>query len=127
MEATLFDTDIPTASPSKSSSEPRTTQLQWAERITLVFFAIIIVSSGALLFMLLVTDWIVPADPDLWIEINSQILNAVFTILSLASHPFRLRMQWALWKAPVPRDARRLTAYTLLNINVFTYLGVSNL
>jgi hypothetical protein len=114
--------DTPTKQPDPPPT-PLKTFLNHLNIAILSIFAITIVSSGGLLFMLLVTDWIKlpPDETDHWIEINSQILNAVFTVLALTSHPFRLRMLATLLKAR-PRDARKITAYTLLNVNVNSHI-----
>ncbi|KAJ3271599.1 hypothetical protein HDU76_011013, partial [Blyttiomyces sp. JEL0837] len=55
-------------------------------------------ASGAALFMLLV-KWIKPAtkeDTDYWIEINSQILNAAFTLNALIVAPSRMLNWWRI-------------------------------
>lgn len=86
-----------------------------------VFFGIIIVASGGLLFLLLV-GLVKPENTDFWIEINSQILNAIFTLATIAAQPPRLRTFWSLYKT-IPRDRRRLAAYFLLNLNVSNDVG----
>lgn len=55
-----------------------------------LFVAIVI--SGAILFMVMVgMVKITPkSQSDLWIEVNSQILNGIFTLLALSTHPLRI-------------------------------------
>lgn len=64
-----------------------------------IMLLLIIVVSGAILFMCLV-GMIKFADPllkDQWIEINSQILNSIFTLQAICSLPFRMQcLAWTL-------------------------------
>lgn len=81
-------------------------------KITLKLFitiivALLIVVPGALLFMVLVGMITVP-NPDEWIEINSQFLNAIFTLLAVINHPPRILhfiRAWKIWRNPQSKYA----------------------
>ena len=57
--------------------------------IVAIIIALIIVISGAILFMILV-GMVSTSNDKLWLEVTSQILNATFTLLALYNHPYRL-------------------------------------
>ncbi|KAI8806042.1 hypothetical protein BJ742DRAFT_870779 [Cladochytrium replicatum] len=70
---------------------------------------LIIVGSGAFLFMILV-KWIqfpTKEQNDAWIEYNSQILNAMFTLSALLAHPSRayhfMNALYLLWPSMSPQ------------------------
>lgn len=61
--------------------------------LAIIVLGLGVVVSGALLFMALV-GMIHVGDKDQtdsWIEINSQVINAIFTLAALITHPFRIR------------------------------------
>lgn len=67
-----------------------------AENITAIVLLFVVIVSGAILFMCLV-GMITFADPlikEAWIEINSQILNAVFTLQALMVQPIRAKLAY---------------------------------
>jgi Protein of unknown function (DUF2985) len=56
---------------------------------------IIIIISGAILFMVMVGMIQKDADEKAgWFEVNAQILNACFTITAIMTQPMRIKMVW---------------------------------
>ncbi|KAJ3319353.1 hypothetical protein HDV06_006380 [Boothiomyces sp. JEL0866] len=80
-----------------------------------LFLLFIIVVSGAILFMLIV-NWIrLPTDDDkqTWFEVNSQILNACFTITAVMTQPARFMLflwtcRWAFSQGQKKREYARM-------------------
>ncbi|KAI8609078.1 hypothetical protein BC830DRAFT_1085734 [Chytriomyces sp. MP71] len=65
-----------------------------------ILLGIVIVVSGAILFMVMV-NMIHVNDKAMWFEVNSQILNACFTLTAFVSHPPRIAAladSWVLYK-----------------------------
>eukprot|EP01116_Phalansterium_solitarium_P023810 TRINITY_DN8525_c0_g1_i1.p2 TRINITY_DN8525_c0_g1~~TRINITY_DN8525_c0_g1_i1.p2 ORF type:complete len:355 (+),score=134.46 TRINITY_DN8525_c0_g1_i1:120-1184(+) len=72
-----------------------------------IWLSVAIVGSGAALFLILVGAAHAPNRDDdaLWIEANSQVLNGIFTYMTISTHP--LRVYWAyLWFTDFERLVR---------------------
>jgi hypothetical protein len=87
--------------------------------VATIFYVLNVIAWGGMLFLLLVNAapaMCVPSctDPNsprrTWIEIDSQILNALFCVAGFGLAPWRARdlFWWAVWRcgAPVPRPCR---------------------
>jgi hypothetical protein len=62
------------------------------KNLVVAFFLLVVVVSGAILFMAMVgmVRYKDKETKELWIEVCSQILNGVFTLAALVNHPFRI-------------------------------------
>jgi len=105
----------------------------WFNRFVVVCLLIIIVS-GAILFLALIgaLPFKTQLEKEIWIEVNSQILNALFTISALYNTPPRayyLTMYWFNYekcfkKYPYPAG-RTLLLLGLLNLNCWAQYVVA--
>ncbi|CAK4613489.1 unnamed protein product [Aphanomyces euteiches] len=70
---------------------PQKPMVLW-KKLLIAFLCIAIFVSGALVFMAIV-GWLGldKHGKDIWVEVNSQILNGCFTFMAVVMHPMRLR------------------------------------
>ena len=75
-----------------------------------------IVVSGAIVFMVMVGMIQLPTEKEksTWVEINSQILNGIFTVLAIGSLPWRLVHFKRCQKSPWSREAT-IVSFQLAN------------
>lgn len=78
------------------------------------FWLLIVVVSGAILFMFLVgmVSFEKEKKNELWIEVNSQILNACFTLAALMNHPIRFYLLYLFLHSP-QKLGRRISWFSI--------------
>ncbi|CAM9816771.1 unnamed protein product [Phaeothamnion confervicola] len=101
----------------------------WTNKLAAAWLLLVIID-GAILFLAMVTALrreLSSAERDTWVEVTSQVMNALFMVAALATHPSRLRHLWlyGTQRALVRKERGhpaampdRLTLHTLLLLNL---------
>ncbi|KAF0682804.1 Aste57867_25103 [Aphanomyces stellatus] len=89
---------------------PHVPMATWKKAL-IIFIALTIFVSGAIVFMAIV-GWLGldKHGKDIWVEVNSQILNACFTFVAVVMHPMRLRCLFHMLRFRSTGDSKHLLA-----------------
>eukprot|EP00026_Physarum_polycephalum_P016846 Phypoly_transcript_17865.p1 GENE.Phypoly_transcript_17865~~Phypoly_transcript_17865.p1 ORF type:complete len:179 (+),score=13.07 Phypoly_transcript_17865:60-596(+) len=81
-------------------------------------FLVIVAAGGALTLVML---FHVGHNQDFVVELSSQILNAIFTLMAVSNHPLRLWDLYNFMKGPIPKNTHNLRKRYLIEYKTNSY------